>query len=80
MDTDQIIDQFLEREGITFELRAINDSGEVLIKFSDHYSADNLSGDAWKIDEYIEQLATDNYEHKDDDLIDAQIQERLERE
>jgi len=38
MDTDQIIEQFLEHEGITFELRAVNDSGEVLMKFSDHYS------------------------------------------
>jgi len=80
MDTEELIDKFLQDNDITFELRAVNGDGEVLMKFTDHYAADNLSGDAWKIDEYIEQQALDNYEHKDDDLVDAQIQEEIERD
>ena len=80
METEQLIENFLEQNEITFELRAINGYGQVLMKFTDHYSADNVSGDAWKIDEYIEKLAIESQESKDEMDAEAQMQDEMDRE
>lgn len=79
-DSDEIIDKFLEDNEITFELRAINGDGEVLMKFTDHYAADNLSGDAWKIDEWIEQQALESEQTRLDDIAEAQMQDEMDRD
>lgn len=79
IDDDDIYDKFVEQNNVRFEIRAINGDGEVLSKFTGT-SADDVAGFAELLDESIVKMARESYEHKDDDLVDAQIQEEMERE
>lgn len=78
MSIEKTIEDFLERNGVTFELRAINSDGEVLISYTDDQSADNVSGYAGLIDEKMLQLSLDELNHRDDDEAEAIMQDKLE--
>lgn len=65
---DDKIVQYIEDNGITFELRALDSDGETIIKFTSQTSADNLVGDAWKIDRFIDEMAL---EQPDEDFSGA---------
>lgn len=78
MSIEKTIEDFLERNGVTFELRAINSDGEVLISYTDDQSADNVSGYAGLIDEKMLQLSLDDLKHRDDDEAEAIMQDKLE--
>lgn len=78
MSIEETIEDFIERNGVTFELRAINSDGEVLISYTDDQSADNVSGYAGLIDEKMLQLSLDDLKHRDDDEAEAIMQDKLE--
>ena len=79
---EEVIDRFIETESVKFELRAINGDGEVLVKFDSSFSADDVTGYSYLVDEKILQLAIEysknEAEAKADMEAEAQMQEAME--
>lgn len=75
----QAIENYIERNEVTFKLQAVNGDGEVLLQETSSLSFDDVSSYSYQLDAAFLKLVQESEEGKDDDIIDAEINKDLER-
>ena len=75
----ETVNQYMERNEVTFILQAVNGDGEVLVKAESTLSFDDVSDNAWQLDQAFNKLAVEAEESKDDDLVNAEVKDEFER-
>lgn len=66
---------YIRRNGITFELRAVNGDGEEILKETSQISFDDVSSFSGLLDDRFENMVVESEDAKNDDLINDQIKE-----
>jgi len=79
-DQVQMIEQYIDNYKVTFELRAINDDGEVLAKVSSSESAYDVSTQSATIDYAIYELAEQDRISRAEYLAEARDESIMEDE
>ncbi len=74
---DKIIENYAEKNGIIYELRAVTSDGEVLARYESSLEASDVAGYAGLLDEAIMNMALDDANTDDDD--DTQLDEMINR-
>lgn len=75
---EQLVQEYIELNGVTFELRAINEDGEVLLKETSSLSFDDVADSAWQLDSAFLKLVQEANESRNDDLVDAEVNSTLD--
>lgn len=75
---DELITEYLESNGITFQLSAIDADGEIIVKYTDEHSAEDVAGFAGLLDEYIIRQAIESSIGKEESQAEAQMQEVMD--
>lgn len=82
-EIDNVIDNYIEKEGLVFELRVRNADGRVAASYTSTQSADDVAGYAGLMDELILKQAIEyanaERENNEDMRAEAQLQEAMER-
>jgi len=73
-----IIDKYIETNGITFRLQAVNEDGDVLVQQTSGQSFDDVSASSWQLDQAFHKMAMEAEEAKNDDIIDAEVIDTLD--
>ena len=68
MEITELIDQYIKENNITFELRAINDDGEVILKQTSTISFDDVASYAMLCDDKFEKIALESFEDRNEDF------------
>jgi len=66
---------YINRNGITFKLQAVNGDGEIVLQETSSLSFDDVSAYSALLDERFENIVRASAESKDDDLVNAEIDE-----
>lgn len=74
---DKIIENYAEKNGIIYELRAVTSDGEVLARYESSLEAADVAGYAGLLDEAIMNMALHDANTDDDD--DTQLDEMINR-
>ena len=64
---DKIIENYAEKNGIIYELRAVTSDGEVLARYTSPIEAPDVAGFAGLLDEKIMNMALDDAQESDDE-------------
>jgi hypothetical protein len=78
-DEVTLIEQYIDKYKVTFELRAINDDGEVLAKVSSNGSAYDVSTQYKTIDTAIYELARQDQINRDEYLTEMEAENFIEQ-
>lgn len=68
MNSYELIDKYIRENNITFELRAINDDGEVIVKQTSTISFDDVAAYAMLCDDMFEKIALESFEDRNEDF------------
>lgn len=79
MDITQLVENYHKDNDIRYELRAVNGDGEVLVKYTDEISADDVASYAGLMDEKIMQMAIEADRDKKEYLAEATAEAEMER-
>lgn len=69
------IQHYIDQNGITFRLQAINEDGEIILQETSTLSFDDVAAYSGLLDNRFEALVLEAEESKDDDLVDAEVDE-----
>lgn len=75
IDQEEIVQNYLNKNGITFELVAKDDAGNVIAKRTSSIAADDLVCDAATIDEIVEKQALMEHYAKLDEQYAMEVDE-----
>lgn len=75
---EDLIEEFHDKHDVVYELRVLVDD-EVLVKETSGISADDVSGYAWKLDEYVEKHIIQEEEERIEYAKEAEAEYQMEQ-
>lgn len=77
---EELIQQYHEDNGITYIMQAVNNDGDVIVKYESDFSFDDVSGFSSQGDSYIEAYILDELNSKAEYEAESYAEQHMQEE